>query len=174
MKKLNLDEMKTVVMSVLLMIVGILFCCSLAMGIEGLSVVIGLVLMVVGIIFIANSLLGEKNPFTIDGMMGIVLLSLGILFMVSKLAGLIFIYIPWFLIVFGCVMLIDALLGKLVRKSDDTLHFVLKLVVGVVSIVLGLCLRLIDGFAEYASLVLGILMIAFAIYLLIDVFIRKK
>ena len=51
MRKLNLAEMKAVAMSVLLMVVGILFCCSLAMGIDGLSVVIGLVLMVVGVVF---------------------------------------------------------------------------------------------------------------------------
>ena len=44
MRKLNSEELKTIVIAVLLMVIGILFCCSMSIGIDGLSVVIGLIL----------------------------------------------------------------------------------------------------------------------------------
>lgn len=174
MKKLNIDEMKTIVISVLLMVIGILFCCSLSMGIDGLSVVIGLVLMVTGILFFVNSILGQNGIFTMEGVMGVVLLSLGIMFISHKLAGLIFIYIPWFLIVLGLAVILDAFLSKFVKGENGYAKFITKLIIGVVCFVLGLCLKLIDGFLEYASIMLGVLMIVYAAYLIFLVFNKNK
>lgn len=174
MKKLSIEELKTVVLAVLLMIMGVLFCCSLAMGIDGLSVVIGLVLMVVGVIFLLNSVLNNKTMITMSGLIGVGVLSLGIMFIASKLAGLIFAYIPWVLIVLGLVLMADGLINKFVNKSEVMLTFVLKMILAVIAITLGLCLRLIDGFAEYASIVLGVLMIAYSLYMIVTLFIGGK
>ena len=173
MRKLNSEELKTIVIAVLLMVIGILFCCSLSIGIDGLSVVIGLILLIIGVLFLVNCFIGNKGIFAIEGILGTIILSLGILFMVHKLAGLIFAYIPWLLVVFGCVVLIDAFLGKYTR-NESIVSFVIKLVVGVVAIVLGLCLELIDGFVEYASIILGIVMILYSAYMIYNFFVKNK
>lgn len=174
MKKLNLDEMKTVVLAVLLMIIGILFCCSIAMGIGGLSVIIGLVLMVVGVLFLLNTLLNASNLYSVECVVGVLALALGILFIDIELAGIIFWFIPWVLIVGGIIVLADCILGKIVRKTDSTFIFVLKLVVGIVALILGLCLRLINGFMEYSSIILGVLMIAYSLYMLVQLFTKSR
>lgn len=170
MKKLNIEELKTMVLSVMLMIMGILFCCSLAIGISGLSVVLGLILMIIGTLYIVNSVLNNQGIFTISGILGTLILSIGILFIVDKLAGIIFAFIPWFLIIFGAVVILDAFLGKYLRNEEGNLYFIIKLIVGAVALILGLCLELITGFAEYASIILGILMIVYAVYMIFKIF----
>lgn len=174
MKKLSSDELKSVVIAVLLMVVGILFCCSLSIGIDGLSVIIGLILMVIGVLLLANSFVGNKGLFSIEGIICVILLSLGILFISSKLAGIIFAYIPWFLIVLGCVIIAEALIDKFLKKQDNLTRFIITIIIGGLSIILGLCLKLIDGFMEYASIILGILLIIYAGYLLYMSFFRAK
>ena len=174
MKKLSSDELKSVVVAVLLMIVGVLFCCSLSIGIDGLSVIIGLILMVIGVLCLANLIISSKGLLSIEGIVGVGLLSLGILFISSKLAGIIFEYIPWLLLVLGCVITIEALIDRFLKKHDSLIRFIIALVVGVLSIILGLCLKLINGFMEYASIMLGILLIVYAGYLLYLSFFTSK
>lgn len=174
MKGLYSDEMKNFVIAVLLMLVGILFCCSLSIGIEGLSIIIGLILMIIGIFIIINVLVSNDKIFSMSGMIGVVILSLGILFLASRLAGIIFAYIPWFLIVFGGVVIADALIAKFVRNNNNIIEFVIKLIIGILSIALGLCLKFIDGFMEYASILLGIFMIIYSAYMLYMYFSKKK
>ena len=174
MKRLNSEEFKSIALAVLLMIVGILFCCSLSIGIDGLSVIIGLILMIIGLLLLVNSFAENKGLFVVEGILGIVILSLGILFISSKLAGVIFAYIPWFLIVLGVVIIADALVDKFIKKNDILFRFIVKIVVGALAIILGLCLQLISGFMEYASIILGILMIVYSGYLLYGSLINKK
>lgn len=170
MNKLSVEQLKNLVIAVLLMVIGILFCCSLAMGIEGLSIIIGIILLVIGILFLINSIVGSKDVLTTGGLTGVVISTLGVMFMVNKLAGIIFVFIPWFLIILGSVVILDAFLGKFFRGENSTLEFVIKLIVGIISFVLGVCLRIIDGFAEYASIMLGILMIIYSTYMIFMVF----
>lgn len=156
------------------MVVGILFCCSLAMGIDGLSVVIGLIITIIGVLFLINSVISKTSMCTAEGVWGVVLVSLGIMFIVSRLAGLIFVYIPWLLIVLGIVIASDALLGKFVSNKDTYVTFAIKLTLGILSLALGLCLRLIDGFDEYAAIIIGIIMIGYSLYMLFNVFVKDK
>jgi len=174
MNKLNVEDLKKVVLSVLLIIIGILFCCSLAMGIDGLSVVIGLTLMVAGVLMIVSTMLNSNGILNIIGLIGVVIISFGLLFIVNKLAGVIIAYIPWLLLVFGIVLIVDTFLGKFIRKESNNLNFIIKLVVGIVAFVLGLCLLIIDGFLKYSSIIVGIVMIIYAIYLLFLVFLKKN
>jgi len=174
MNKLGLDQLKKLVLAIVLMIIGILFCCSLAMGITGLSMVVGFLLLIIGILYIANSLLISKNFLTTNGIIGIAIFTLGILFMVNKLAGIIVAFIPWFLIVLGTVIIIDAFLGKFLREENNLTYFIIKIVIGAVSLILGLCLKLIDNFAEYSAIILGILMIIIAGYLVFNIFTNKS
>ena len=174
MKSLGIDELKTIVIASLLIVIGILFCCSLAMGISGLSVIIGLIIIILGALFVLNSIFTSSSLLTTGGLGGVFIVAFGIMFIASNLAGIIFAYIPWLLVVLGAALIADALLAKFWRKEQNTFDFVLKLVVGGVSLVLGICLMTIEGFMEYSSIVLGILMIVYGIYITFNQFISKK
>lgn len=174
MKSLSVDELKTVVLASLLIVIGLLFCCSLAMGIGGLSVIIGLIIIILGALFMLNSVFTNNGLISAGGLGGIFIVAFGIMFISNNLAVIIFAYIPWLLIVLGTALIIDALLSKFWRKENNSFDFILKLIVGGVSLVLGLCLMLINGFMEYSSIVLGILLIVYGIYIIFNQFIHKK
>lgn len=174
MKKLNSEEMRSVIVAVLLMVVGILFCCSLSIGIEGLSIIMGLILMIVGLLILFNLFMGDGKLYSINGIIGVGVLALGLMFLSHNLAGIIFAYIPWLLIVFGVVVIADGLLDKFVKKDSRLLPFILKMILGVLAIVLGVCLILIDGFLEYSSIIIGVLLIAYAGYILYLSLIKKQ
>lgn len=165
MEKLN-DNSKKMIASVIMLVLGILFCCSLAIGITGLSVIIGTALILAGAILLVGQILNKSSLIQANGIIGSSILAFGIVVISYKLAGIIFTYIPWLLIVFGVVLVLDAILKK-VANAENTATFVVKLVIGVLAFVLGLCLILIDGFMEYAAIMLGIIMISYAIYILI-------
>jgi len=173
MKNLSIEQLKTLIVSALIMIIGILFCCSLSMGISGLSMVLGFVMIVVGVLFIVNAILLNKSLFTINGIIGTVLFTLGILFMAHNLAGIIFTFIPWFLIVLGCIIVIEAFLGKFYRNENNSIEFITKIIIGIIFLILGICLKAIPGFAEYASLILGILLIIYSIYIIFVTFNKR-
>ena len=174
MKSLNVDELKTIVCASLLIVIGLLFCCSLAMGISGLSVIIGLIIIILGALFMLNSVFTNNSLISAGGLGGIFIVTFGIMFISNNLAVIIFAYIPWLLVVLGTALILDALLAKFWRKENNSFDFILKIVVGGVSLILGLCLMLIEGFMEYSSIVLGILLIVYGIYIIFNQFIHKK
>ena len=63
MNKLNLNQLKGIIIAGLVLVIGILLCCSLAMGINGLSIVAGIILIIFGILFISNAILIGKKSF---------------------------------------------------------------------------------------------------------------
>ena len=56
MRKLNSEELRSVVLAVIIMALGILFCCSLSIGIAGLSIIIGLSFIIIGLILVITAL----------------------------------------------------------------------------------------------------------------------
>ena len=156
---------KGLIGSIILIVLGALFCCSLAMGINGLSIVLGIVLIFCGAVFISVCIIDKEQIFSPSYMLGIILLSLGVVFIIYKLAGIVFLFIPWFLIVFGALIVVNVLIAKKDNILSNT-SFTINLIIGILLAGLGILLNLIDGFMEYASIALGILMILYGIYLL--------
>ena len=66
----------------------------------------------------------------------------------------------------GSVFVIDALLFRFYKNNDKLITFVVEIIIGVISLILGILLVVIDGFMEYASIVLGIIMIVYAVLLI--------
>lgn len=174
MKKLNLDQLKIIILSVLLLIVGVLFCCSLAIGIDGLSIIVGIVLLIIGVATLANSMLTLKTIYSQQGVVGSVSVALGVMFLVYKLAEIIFLCIPWFLMVVGVCIILDGVLCRFLFNIDGNVSFAIKMVLGVITFVLGLCLQVVDGFLAYASVMLGVLFIVLAIYMLLKFVVDDK
>lgn len=152
--------------AIIMFVVGILFCCSLLVGITALSIIIGFLLILSGAMFVINCIINSSTVFSVDGLLGMSLVSLGIVVLSNNLASIIFLFIPWMLIVFGAGCFLEAFLT---RNNIDQKIFIIELIIGIISIILGLCLLLINGFMEYALIVLGILMVIYSIVLVVQI-----
>lgn len=174
MKKFNLKkkDVKNVIIASVLLVVGALFCCSLAMTNKVLSYVIGTSIIVAGALIIANVAVSKKELLNTEGLVGAVIIAFGILFAGNQMTWLIFNYIPFLLMCVGGIIIADAII-KFVRENE-TGRFILILILGVVTFALGICLRFVKGFSDFTALILGIVMIVYAIYMFASVFVGKE
>lgn len=171
-KKFSNDNLRTLIVSIVLLVIGILFCCSLSMGTKALSIVIGISLIVLGATMLATSYLATKGLIAGVAIGGGSVLAIGIMFIVDNLAGLIIGYVPFFLIVVGSIIIVDAILAVALRK-EGIVVFVVEFLIGAIALVLGCCLRYVDGFAEYTALIVGIIIILYSVYSIVKIFIKK-
>lgn len=170
--KINNEKARTLVVSIVLLVIGILFCCSLSMGLKALSIVIGVSLIVLGAVLLVTSYMATKGLIAGAAIGGAALLAIGIWFIVDNLASMILVYIPFFLIVVGCIFIVDAILAIAVRK-EGVVAFVVEVLIGAIALTLGCCLRYVDGFAEYTALIVGIVIILYSVYSIIKIFMKK-
>lgn len=163
----------TFIEAAVVLVVGILFCCSNAMGTEALSIIGGIVFIAVGAFAILSGIVVERRTFGATGIGGAFMLAFGIFFIVANVMGqYLFTFLPLLLIVLGCVILVDALLAIL--SKENIMSVILELVIGLVALVLGICLWCIDDFRTAAGIVLGIVLIVYAVILVIEALSSKK
>ena len=167
--KIIKDNVKSLLLACVVMVLGILFCCSLSMGVTAISVLIGIIIIACGALYIIGSLVNKKSLMTMDGVVGAVIIAFGVLFIANELVWLIVAYIPWLLMAIGIVAIVDAFLSYFLRKEKGVGKMLFLLLLGAISLALGICLRFIDGFIDYASLVLGLVMVCYAIYVIFSV-----
>jgi hypothetical protein len=165
-------ETKTIILSALILVIGVLFCLSTVLGFEALSFIIGISLMVIGTVFVINSALKKHTVLNYTSLLSAVIISFGVLFAELRLALIFFSYVPWLLIFAGAIAIIDAVLKKIFEDNNSAL--IIELIVGIVILTLGLCLKFVSGFANFSSIMLGIIMILYAVYLLIMVFVKDR
>ncbi len=167
MAKLQNKDVTTLIYIIALFIFGVMFCCSLSMGVEAISWIVGAILIVTAVILLASAYVENKSLTTIDGLLGAVIAAFGVLFIVKRLAWIIVQYIPYLLIFLGGLLILDSIIFIIVRSKRDYLVFGLEIALGIVSLTLGLLLIFVDDFADYASIVFGIILIALSIYQLL-------
>ena len=167
MAKIQNKDVTTLIYIIALFIFGVMFCCSLSMGVEAVSWIVGAILIVTAVILIASAYVENKSLTTIDGLLGAVIAAFGVLFIVRKLAWIIVQYIPYLLIFIGALLILDSILFIMFRGKKNYLVCGIELAIGCVSLTLGLLLIFVDDFAEYASIVFGIILIAVSIYQLL-------
>ena len=170
--KIISKETKTVILSALLLVVGILFCFSTTMGINALSYIIGIGFIFAGAVSIINSALKKKTVLNYSCVIGTALLSFGIFFAEYTLATILFFYVPWLLVALGAIVIADGILNKVTQNNN--VIFLSELIVGVLILALGICLKFIPGFIDLSAVMLGIVMIACGIYLLVTSFVLYK
>ena len=146
-----------------LLVIGVLFCVSLAMGTEALSIILGASLIAAGAVIVILSLANEKSVFTPISLGGLLAIALGVAFIVGNVVAFIFSIIPYILLVFGSALFIEAFLGYFLRKEKLLAAFIIKLVLGVVLIVVGVLLLTVADFKNYVALIVGIALIILAI-----------
>lgn len=157
-------QTRTIILAVILLAVGVLFCFSTMMGINALSYIIGAGFIIAGVALIINSIIKKKSVLNYLCIIGAAMIAFGVFFMEYRFATILFYYVPWLLAFIGAVIIVDSILSKI---ADSTIAFVSKLIIGALVLALGLCLKFIPGFIDFSAVLLGIVMIVYAIYLLI-------
>ena len=174
MNKIGKNELKLIILAAMVFIFGILFCCATKTAVNVLSVIIGIIFILSGSLLILESILTKKSSFNSDSASGAFALAFGILFIAKELGWLILEYIPYILIVLGIIILIDAILIMAIKQRKNILAFIYELILGITALVLGILLLTSDEFREYASLVFGITLIVYAIFILIVALFAKN
>ena len=157
-----------------LLVIGVLFCVSLAMGTEVLSIILGSALIASGAVIVILSAVNDKtitSPMAIGGLLA---LALGIFFIVANAVGFIFQVVPFLLIVFGSALFIEAFLSYFGRKEKSMFVFVVKLIIGAALVVIGILLLTVADFGQYVALVVGIALILIAIDNIVLEFYKAK
>ena len=163
-----------VIEACVLLVIGVLFCVSLAMGTEVLSIILGSALIAAGAVIVILSAVNEKTITSPMALGGLLALSLGIFFIVANAVGFLFQIVPFLLIVFGSALFIEAFLSYFGRKEKSLFVFVVKLVVGIALVVIGILLLTVADFGQYVALVVGIALILIAIDNIILEFYKTK
>ena len=171
-KKLSGKDVKTIVVSSVLLVLGALFCFSLAMGLKAISYIIGTALILAGVLCLINAYSNKKDLLNTEGVIGSAIIAFGVLFAGNELTWIIFNYIPFLLMALGVIVIVDAFLKKF--KQKDSAKFAVELAIGIVSLTLGICLKFVPGFNKMCSVMLGVILIVYAVYSLLVVFVKYQ
>ena len=155
------------IIAIICIVVGILFCCSLAIALETLSIILGVILIVLGAAAIVMTIISKESLLSISGIFGAIFIGIGIASIVLNYAAFVLTCIPFLLISLGFFAMVDAFLLKFVRKEKSLLAFILELVIGAICFTLGILLLTVDEFVGYAGLILGIALIIFGVFSLV-------
>ena len=169
-KKLTSASIVQIVKAAFVLVLGILFCISQVAGV--LSVIIGISLIVVGALYIVNAYLKDKRLLTSDGVMGILFVAFGIVFWENTMMAQVLALSPWILISAGVVVIADSVLRAFVAYSIDMKNFVIELAIGIIVLALGICLKAIPAFAEFTSIMVGIVLVVYALMMIAGVFLN--
>ena len=170
-EKLKANKTRTIVVSSITLVIGILFCCSLNFK-DGLSWLIGGSLCFAGALYLINSVVRYRSWFTAEAIIGVGAVSFGIMFMVEKLAYILLDYVPYLMIAIGIAVVVEAFLTKFARYHS-TVEFVITLISGIAITTLG-CLMFIPSWIKYAAVVFGCILIVISLYTLITLFLSRK
>lgn len=166
--------MKSIVVAAIVFVIGVLLCCSLTFGARGLSWLIGVSISVAGVMFLVNTIKATKGIANMHGFLGTVLIGFGIMFIADRMANIIIGFIPWCLIAIGATLAVDAFLAKFVKKNATIAKFVGELIFGLVTVALGICLKVISGFGDYAAAMLGAFLIVYAVLMIFNALTKKE
>ena len=173
-RKMSGNDLSLIIRYLVMIAVGVLFCLSPAFGKSALSTILGIGFIVTGAVFLIISLAVEKSLISGSAFIGYFAIALGILAIAANVMSLVFDYVPYFIITAGSGIVLDGILGLTLRKEKSVALLVIKLLVGGVMLALGICLLTVDSFKEFASVVLGIVLIITAIYGLFSVLSKSR
>lgn len=158
------ESLYKVIEACALLVLGVLFCVSLAWAGNVLSIILGASCIAIGAIIVVVAAIKDKSVVSPIALGGLLALTLGIFFIVANIVmQFINSFVPYVLIVFGSALFIDAFLGYFIRKEKLMVPFIFKIVIGAGLITVGALLLTIADFAQYISIVIGVALILVAI-----------
>ena len=170
-KRLTSDKFNMLIFAGAVLVLGILFC---GFGAWALSYVLGGFVIFIGVLFVINSIARMQVLFTINGLVGALLSTLGVMMIVNNLGGLLLSFVPWIMLSVGALITADAFLRYFLRRDVHGTMFAAEIAVGVLVVLAGLGVMLIDNWANFASVVFGIALIIYSIYLFITTALNKS
>ena len=172
-KSLSETNVRQLVIASILIVLGVLFCVSLA-ALDIINIIIGAAFIVVGAVLLILEVIKNKSLVTGSGIFGGLLIAFGIAIIIGQLLGVLVSFLILVLIVLGAILIVDSVLLIAVRNKKNVTGFVIELMIGIVAFVLGMCLWFIPEFQRFANLIFGIVLIFYGAYLIVDVIVRKK
>ncbi|MBO5339096.1 MAG: hypothetical protein J6A96_05285 [Clostridia bacterium] len=166
------NHTRTIVVSCIALVIGILLCCSVSLG-DLLSWFIGIAVALCGVMYVVNSILQKKTVLNADAVLGAILIAFGVMFIKDSLANIIIGFLPYLMIAIGIIVLGDAFLAKFVRNCSLAV-FIIMLMVGTAVTTLGFCFMFIGAWQNALSIALGCLLIIISVYSLITTFVAKN
>lgn len=164
------NHTRTIVVSCIALVIGILLCCSVSLG-ELLSWFIGIAISLCGVMYIINSILQKKSILNVDSILGAVLVAFGVMFIIDKLANILVGFLPYLMIAIGVVLLGESFLAKFLRHCSMAV-FVVLLILGTAITTLGILF--IFFWENVFSIALGCVLIITSVYTLIKTFVAKN
>ena len=172
-KTLSDNNVKQIVIACVLLVLGILFCVSVA-ALDVINTIIGIGFIAVGAALLIMELVKTKGIATSSGLIGGILIAFGIAIILLNWLGALATLLILAMMVVGAIFLVDSVLLIAVRDKKNTKGFLIEFAIGAVTFTLGMCLWFIPEFRQFANLVFGIILILYAVYLIVDVVIKKK
>ncbi len=170
-KKLSSQNLGTIIFACVILILGLMFCCF---GAQVLSYIIGGCIILFGVLFVVNSIVRTRALLTTNGLIGVILGAFGSMVIVRNLAGILLDFIPWIMISVGVLIIADSFLRFFLRKDVSLAVFIVELVVGSLVTAAGFCVKFIDDFANFASVVFGIVLIIYSLFIIFTTLIKKN
>lgn len=167
--KKQIDK-SNILTSVILLVLGVLFCLKIAAS--TISIVIGAAMLLLGVVNLIFMATKKRTFASADGVINGALIAIGLVFIIDKFLNVFLGLIPYIMIVVGVLLVIDAFLARFQRK-DKLPIFIIELVIGIAAIVIGFCLLFVDGFKQSASIAFGVVLIIGAIAELIRAIAKK-
>lgn len=164
------NHTRTIVVSCIALVIGILLCCSISLG-DLLSWFIGIAVALCGAMYVVNSILQSKTVLNADAILGAVLIAFGVMFIKDSLANIIVGFLPYLMIAIGIVVLTDAFLAKFLRNCALAV-FIVMLIVGTIITTLGFLFMFL--WENIFSIALGCVLILVSVYSLIKTFVAKN
>ena len=165
------NNLSTLIFALAVLALGILFCCF---GVFAISYILGGFVIFVAVLFAVNSIARTRALLTLNGLVGAILATIGAMIIAKNLAGLLLSFIPFILISVGALIIADAFLRFFWRRDVSGAVFGVEIAVGVFVCVAGLCVLFIDDWANFASVVFGIALIVYSIFLTVTTLLKGE
>ena len=168
--KFNIDKISY---AITLLVIGILFCFNLAS--RTVSLVAGIVLILLGVVNLLSFVLGHLSMINSSLFSNAFVITLGIYFIIKDIVSIVIDYVPYLMIVVGAIIIIDAILGKVMRKENSNLmKFIIILLIGIIILTVGLLIVFVPEIHSRVNLFIGIVLIVYSIYLLVNMAVKSR
>ena len=171
-KEIMTSFIERILVSVLALAMGILFCVGVSAAV---SITLGVILCVYGVINIIIIGIGKRPLFSVMGVINGVILAIGIAFCAHDLSTIVVLLMPFVLTILGALMLIDGFVCYFSLKQGGKTRVAVFSVAGSAMYSLGLSLLCVEDFRlGYCELVFGIMLCVASVILLLFTIVGMK
>ncbi len=160
-----------ILVSILMLTMGILFCVNVSAAV---SITIGVILCVYGVINLIIIGISRRPMISAMGVLNGAIIAVGIAFCTHDLATVVVLLIPFVLTILGALMIIDGVICYFSLKQGGGLRFAILEVAGACAFSLGLCQLCLEDFRlGYSEMIFGIMLCVGSVALLTYTLVAK-